>query len=138
MNENECCISNILEVIDVLQQKSEKFDDIPSTCDRPFLGLSNNQNVFVFNTRPISIYNCNNTLLTMPYTLTFNGETITGVSSVFRIEKLCNNTVTLRILAENPDTGSVLPYVATDSFCNVNTNCIGALRCLADTFINCI
>jgi len=137
MNENECCIENILEVIDILQQKSEKIDDIPNTCDRPFLGFSlNSSNSFVYNTRPITIYNANNTALSIPYTLP-NGEG-SGVSSVFRIEKVNNHSVTLRVLAPNPDTGSVLPYVTTNSFCNVNTNCICALQCLPDTFVDCL
>ena len=34
MNNNECCIADILEVINVLQCQAEKIDDIPNTCDR--------------------------------------------------------------------------------------------------------
>ena len=49
MNDNSCCINNILEVINVLQNQAEKIDDIQGTCDRPFLGLANGTNTFVYN-----------------------------------------------------------------------------------------
>ena len=134
MNENNCCICNILEVIDALQCKAEKIDDIPNTCDRPFLGFSGVNNAFVFNTRPVTLYNRDNELITMPFTL--NGDE--GTSSVFRVERVNGCCATLRVLAPNPDTTSVFPYVATDSFFTVNCNCICAIRCLSDTFIDCI
>ena len=138
MNEDSCCIANILEVIDILQKKSEKFDDIPNTCDRPFLGFSSANNNNVYNTRPIVLYNSVNNAISLPYELVYNGQTISGVSSVLRVEKIDDCCITCRVLAENPDTASVLPYVATDSFCNLNSNCICCLRCLNDTFIDCI
>lgn len=138
MNENVCCIGNILEVINILQNKAEKIDDIPNTCDRPFLGFCSVGNQCVYNTRPISLYTANNTEITMPYEITFNGETITGESTVFRIEKIDNCCATFRVLAPNPDTTSDLPYVRTDSFFNMNLCCVCALRCLADTFIDCV
>ena len=72
MNNNtnsSCCINDILRVINVLQNQAEKIDDIPNTCDRPFLGLANNSNTFVYNTRPITLYTSNNTLFEAPYTL---------------------------------------------------------------------
>ena len=134
MNKSSCCINNILEVINVLQCQAEKIDDIPNTCDRPFLGFSNNANTFVYNTRPITLYTSNNTLFEAPYTL--NGKT--GTSSVFRVEKVDCETATLRVLAPNPDTGSTFPYIKTDSFIIVNCNCICAIQCLSDTFIDCI
>lgn len=134
MNNNSCCINNILEVINILQNQAEKIDDIPNTCDRPFLGSINNANTFVFNTRPITLYTSNNTLFEASYTL--NGTT--GTSSVFRVERVTDETATLRVLAPNPDTTSTFPYVATDSFIIVNCCCVCAIRCLADTFIDCI
>lgn len=134
MNNSSCCINNILEVINVLQCQAEKIDDIPNTCDRPFLGFRNNSNTFVFNTRPITLYTSNNTLFEAAYTL---GDT-TGTSSVFRVEKVDDETATLRVLAPNPDTTSVFPYVKTDSFIIVNCNCVCAIQCLNDTFIDCI
>ena len=134
MNNNECCIADILEVINILQCQAEKIDDIPNTCDRPFLGSISSNGSFVFNTRPVTLYNSNNTLITMPYTL--NGTT--GTSSVFRVEKVNGCCVTFRVLAPNPDTGSTFDYVATDNFFTINGTCVCALACLPDTFIDCI
>ena len=132
-NNSSCCINDILKVIDVLQCHAEKIDDIPNTCDRPFLGLSDNTS-FIFNTRPITLYTSNNTLFEAPYTL--NGTT--GTSSVFRVEKVTDSTATLRVLAPNPNTESAFPYVSTDSFIIVNSSCVCAIRCLPDTFIDCL
>ncbi len=134
MNNNECCIADILEVINVLQCQAEKIDDIPNTCDRPFLGSISSNGSFVFNTRPITLYNSNNTLITMPYTLNGNN----GTSSVFRVEKVNGCCATCRVLAPNPDTESVFDYVATDNFFTINCKCTCALACLPDTFIDCI
>ena len=134
MNNNECCIADILEVINVLQCQAEKIDDIPNTCDRPFLGSISSNGSFVFNTRPITLYNSNNTLITMPYTL--NGTT--GSSTVFRAETLDGCCLTCRVLAPNPDTTSTNPYVSTNNFFTINLNCVGSLRCLDDTYIACI
>lgn len=134
MNNNECCIADILEVINVLQCQAEKIDDIPNTCDRPFLGSISSNGSFVFNTRPITLYNSNNTLITMPYTLNGNN----GTSSVFRVEKVNGCCATCRVLAPNPDTTSTNPYVSTNNFFTINLNCVGSLRCLDDTYIACI
>lgn len=134
MNNGSCCINNILEVIDVLQCQAEKVDDIPNTCDRPFLGFANSANSFVYNTRPITLYTSNNTLITAPYSL----DEANGESSVFRVEKVGDETATLRVLAPNNDNNSVFPYVKTDSFIMINCNCVCAVRCLADTFIDCV
>ena len=133
MNNNECCIANILEVINVLQCQAEKIDDIPNTCDRPFLGSISSNGSFVFNTIQITLYNSNNTLITMPYTLNGNN----GTSSVFRVEKVNGCCATCRVLAPNPDTESVFDYVATDNFFTINCKCTCALACLPDTFIDC-
>lgn len=137
-NNDECCLGNILQVINILQNKAEKIEDIPASCDRPFLGSINTNNTFVFNTRPVSFYNCHNELMTLPYSITFEGNTITGTSSVFRVENVTDCCATCRCLAPNPDTTSVLPYVATDTFGTFNLSCIAALTCLDDTFIDCI
>lgn len=134
MNNNSCCINDILRAIDVLQCGAEKIDDIPNTCDRPFLGLASQGNTFVYNTRPVTLYTSNNTLISAPYTLDETEDT----STVFRVEKVEEGTATLRVLAPNPDTGSVFPYVRTDSFIIVNSSCLCAIRCLADTFVDCL
>ena len=132
MNNNECCLCNILEVIRVLQCKAEKLDEIDQTCDRPFLGnlLSSS---FVFNTRPVTFYNSENEIISLPYTL--NG--VTSTSSVFRVEKVEGCCATCRVLAPNPVI-SEFPYVATNDFFTINCNCICCLQCLPDTYVDCI
>ena len=134
MNESSCCINSILKVINVLQNQAEKIDDIPNTCDRPFLGIGTNSNSLVYNTRPVTLYTSNNDLYEASYTL--NGSA--GTSSVFRVERVGDNTATLRILAPNPETVENIPYVKTDSFILVNSNCICAIKCLNDTFVECV
>ena len=133
-NQNSCsCFEDILCTIVKLQRQGQCLDQNILSCDRPFLGLNSNANVF--NTRPISLYTCcNNNLWTIPYTL--NGTT--GESNVFRCEAVEDCCCTLRVLAPNPDVTSVFPYVATDTFCTINLNCVGTIRCLDDTFISCI
>ncbi len=132
---NECCLGTILKVIVTLQNRSEKFDCLAEGCDRPFLGPT--PTTVCFNTRPINLFRCaDGCLWTMPYTL--NG--IPGNSSVFRVENVEGCCATCRVLAVNPDTAAAdcAPYVGTDSFFTINLNCVGALKCLPDTFINCV
>ncbi len=133
-NNNECSCSFIktLELILMLQQKGEVCD-VENGCSKPFLGpILNN---VCLNTRPISLYSCcNNTLWTMPYTL--NGTP--GTSTVFRIENLDDNCATFRVLAPNPNTEEqeTYPYVATNDYFTINLKCIGAIKCLGDTYIS--
>lgn len=134
MKNSSCCINDILEVINVLQCQAEKIDDIPNTCDRPFLGFTNTKNTFVYNTRPVTLFTSNNDLFEAPFKL--NGKV--GTSSVFRVEDVTKETATLRVLAPNPDTTSIFPFVKTDSFIVVNCCCVCAIRCLADTFVDCV
>lgn len=133
-NNENCCLANILEIIVKLQDRSEKFDCLGDGCDRPFLGPT--PSTVCYNTRPVTFYRCcDGELWTMPYTL--NGATAT--SSVFRCEHVEGCCATCRVLAPNPDptTSIATPYVPTDSFFTINLNCVGALRCLPDTFIAC-
>ena len=65
---------------------------------------------------------------------TENGTT----STVFRVEKLDGCCATFRVLEKNPDQESVYPYVATNSFFTMNLGCVCCLRCLDDTFVECI
>lgn len=130
-NEN-CCIANVLEQIVRLQNRSEKLDCFDEGCDRPFLGPT--PTTVCFNTRPITLYRCcDGELWSFPFTL--NGET--GASTVFRCEHVEGCCATCRVLAPNPDTTSTTPYVSTDSFFTINLECVGALKCLPDTFIAC-
>lgn len=125
------CLAKTFEVILLIQQKRDKCD-MAEGCDKPFLGPTISP--ICPNTRPITIYSCcNNVIWTMPYTL--NGTTST--STVFRIENIDDNCATFRVLAPNPDTTTVgtTPYVATEDFFTIKLDCIGAIKCLADTLV---
>lgn len=128
----QCCISNILEVIVKLQNRSGQFDCLGDGCDRPYLGPT--PTTTCYNTRPINLYRCSDgELWEFPYTL---NET-TGTSSILRCEQVDGCCCTCRILAPNPDTTATNPYVSTESFVTINLSCCGALTCLADTYIAC-
>lgn len=56
-NSEECrCISEILTIINILQQNAECGDACLDTCDRGFLGC--NASAVSCNTRPIMLYTC--------------------------------------------------------------------------------
>ena len=126
-NNNCDCLRETLCTIVRLQKQGECIDDGINSCDRPFLGINNNN---VFNTRPITLYTCpNNTLWTMPFT---DGDE-SGTSTVFRVETVEGCCATFRILRDVDGT-----LEATDSFFTINLNCVGAIQCLNDVFIACI
>ena len=139
--QNNCCIAEILSVINVLQQNAECCGDAClDTCDRGFLG--NGTTTLGYNTRPVILYTCsgNGTPWSMPTTrenVVCGDEGVT-CSNVFRVEKVDGCCATFRVLAENPDTTSLSPYVATNSFFTMNLNCCCVLRCLPDTYVECI
>ncbi len=126
---NNCeSLNDVLCTIIKLQKQGECFDQGITSCDRPFLGASTNT---LYNTRPVSFYTCpTNTLWTMPYTL----DGVEATSSVFRVEAVEDCCCTCRVLAPTADAS----YSPTDSFFTINLNCVGALRCLPDTYIACI
>lgn len=129
------CLGNILETIIQLQNRSEKMDCIQEGCDKPFLGPT--PSMICYNTRPVTFYRCcDGGIWTLPYI--YNGAT--GTSSIFRVENVDGACCTCRILAPNPDTTTVdtSPYVATESFFTINLNCVGALKCLPDTYVPCL
>ena len=136
-NENtDCkCINEILTVICILQQNANCAESCLDTCDRGFLGCSTT--AVGCNTRPIMLYTCcgNGTPWAMPIS---KDPAITTTSSVFRVEKIDGCCATFRVLEPNPDTTSLIPYVATNSFFTMNLNCVCSLRCLQDTFVECI
>ena len=139
--ENSCCIAEILSVINVLQQNADCCGDAClDTCDRGFLG--NGTAALVVNTRPVILYTAagNGTPWSMPTTRedVVCGDEGVVCSNVFRVEKIDGCCCTFRVLAENPDATCVYPYVATNSFFTMNLNCVCALRCLPDTYIECI
>ena len=81
------------------------------------------------------LYLCNGTPLAMP---TEKDDTTTNATStVFRVEKVEGCCCTLRVLTANEE-GAAYPYSATNSFFTVNLNCCCSLRCLSDTYIECI
>lgn len=142
-NSKECrCISEILNVINILQDNAECSESCLDTCDRGFLGVSVAS--VALNTRPIMLYTCcgNGTPWSMPVSrenVKCSDEGVT-CSNVFRVEKVDGCCATFRVLADNPDTtaAATIPYVATNSFFTMNLNCVCALRCLNDTFVEAI
>ncbi len=133
-NENkECksCIKGILEVICMIQNNAGPTGGLNS-CDRPSLGIG--PSCITCNTRPVILYTCcgNGVAWSMPTTRT---ETVTETSTVFRVEKIDGCCCTCRVLAPNPDTTSTYPYVSTDSIFTIDINCISAIRCLNDTYV---
>ena len=141
-NESCHCIAEILTVINVLQQNAECNDSCLDTCDRGFLGCGTS--TFKCNTRPVVLYTCcgNGTPWSMPtkrIDIDCNEEEC-KCSNVFRVEKIDGCCCTFRVLAKNKDekTCGTLPYVATNSFFTMNLNCVCCLRCLPDTFVECI
>ena len=133
-NTCENCITDILKVILLLQQSVCQNDTCLQTCDRGFLG----QNCTTFcNTRPIVLYTCSSgsTPINMPISKDPN-ETTT--STVFRLEKLDDCCATFRVLAPNTEPSASFPYVATNSFFTINLGCVCIIRCLEDTFVECI
>ena len=137
---NTNCIAEILGVILVLQQ-NVCGDSCLDSCDRPMLG--GGPTCLACNTRPVMIYTCGggNIPWSMPTT---KDSTVTcddgtsGCSNVFRVEKLEGNCCTFRVLQDNPDTTSLYPYTATNSVFTISLDCICALRCLTDTYVECI
>lgn len=123
---NENCLTKILKVINVLQNKAEK-GECNFSCTRPFLG-DDSSNI-CFNTRLVTFYRCDNTLVSLPYTL--NG--VDGETTVFRIESVNENSVTVLLLADN---GDGIYNVNTNTFATINLGCICAIRCIGDTIVN--
>ena len=136
------CINEILNVILVLQNNACP-DNCLDTCDRPVLG--GGPNCLVCNTRPVMLYTCcgNGAAWSMPVdkdntTTCENGTTSDTCSTVFRVKKIEGNCCTFRVLAPNTDTTSLNPYVSTNSFFTMNCSCICAIKCLSDTYVDCV
>ena len=141
-NRDESCIAEILTVISVLQQNASCSDSCLDTCDRGFLGCSTTS--LNCNTRPVVLYTCSGN--GVPFSMPTSKEDIicsdlgATCSNVFRVEKIDGNCATFRVLQPNPDTteATSFPYAATNSFFTMNLNCVCAIRCLQDTYIECI
>jgi len=139
-NNTECSyIAEILKVIVVLQANACP-ETCLNSCDRPVLG--GGSNCIVCNTRPIMLYTCcgNGTPWSMPTSrsnINCNVDA-TSCSSVFRVEKVDGCTATFRVLAPNTDTTSTFPYESTDSVFTMDLSCLCTIRCLNDTFVDCV
>lgn len=141
------CIGEILKVILVLQQNACPESCLDS-CDRPMLG--GGPNCLVCNTRPVMLYTCcgNGVPWSMPIEKD-NSNVCSNpqmsaccqdCSNVFRVEKLDGNCATFRVLAPNQQESccNSIPYVATNSFFTMNLSCCCAIKCLSDTFVDCV
>ncbi len=133
--DNTCGFSKILKLIDSLQRNSLCNDSIDNTCSKPFLG--NILTSECSNTRPVTFYGRDNNLITVDYTATVGGEELTGTSSTFRVQRVDGCCVVLNILIENPDaTATTRPYISINQTITLNLNCVCALKCLNDTFVD--
>jgi len=136
---NDNSVAGILRVILALQQNACP-DRCLDTCDRPMLG--GGTGCIVCNTRPVMLYTCcgNGQPWSMPITKDDTSACTAAsdtCSTVFRVEKVEGNTATFRVLAPNPDTTSLYPYVSTNSFFTMDLDCLCVCRCLSDTYIEC-
>ncbi len=126
-NEKDCgCLNDLLRKILILQKQD--FDNTCHTtsCDKPYLGPICNS--VCYNTRPLMLYNCcTGEPWSFPYTV--NG--LTNQSTVFRIEALDDCCATFRILYLNENKN----YVGTSEFFTIDLNCVGAIKCLPDIFV---
>lgn len=134
-SENCKCISEILNIINILQQNAECGDACLDTCDRGFLGCSISS--VNCNTRPIMLYTCGSgsAPLVMPIS---KDPTETETSNIFRVEKIDGCCATFRVLVQNTATTAEYPYESTNSFFTINLNCVCVLRCLQDTYVDSI
>ncbi|MEG2457675.1 MAG: CotY/CotZ family spore coat protein [Bacilli bacterium] len=141
-NQEKCCdncIAEILQVINVLQSNVCP-DNSLNSCDRPALGGSGCS--IVCNTRPIMLYTCgsNGVPWSMPTSkgVTECTDFTASTSTVFRVEKIKGCCATFRVLVPNESETCVYPYVATDSIFTMNINCLCSVRCLNDTYVECV
>ena len=125
-NDCDSCIAEILRKILMLQREDCENDNFAG-CDKPFLGP--NCTSMCYNTRPIQLFNCC-TGEPWSFPITVNGETFE--SDIFRVEALDECCCTCRLLYRDPSTTEL---INTGEFATIDLNCVGAIRCLADTFI---
>ena len=123
MNNN--CLANILKVINVLQNNASDDCDINNSCTKPFLG--DTPSIPCFNTRLVTFYRCDNSLITLPYTL----DGTTSTTTIFRIQNIGNDSVNVLLIMDNGD-GT---YTNTNTYATINLKCICAIRCIGDTTI---
>ena len=122
----EHCLANVLKVINVLQNNASEDCLNDNSCTRPFLG--NIPEVVCFNTRLVTFYRCDNSLVTLPYTIDGTEDTTT----VYRVQSVSNNAVTVLLVRDNGD-GT---FTNTNTFATINLGCICAIRCVGDITLN--
>lgn len=141
-NNSNNSIADILKVILILQQNACPETCLDS-CDRPMLG--GGANCLICNTRPVMLYTCcgNGVPWSMPTCKDQN--TVCGdngdCSPVFRVEKLDGDAATFRVLVPNNQDDTCCntqPYLATNSFFTMNLGCVCTIRCLNDTYVDCV
>lgn len=140
-------IADILKVILILQQNACPETCLDS-CDRPMLG--GGPNCLICNTRPVMLYMCsgNGCPLSMPVSKDSTAvcanpqlnSCSNECSNVFRVEKLEGNAATFRVLAPNIEDGccNTKPYIGTNSFFTMDLGCCCCIRCLNDTYVDCV
>ena len=121
------CIGDLLRRIVVLQRKDCEAT-IPTGCDRPFLGPT--RSIDCYNTRPVTIYNC---CTGTPWSFTYTIDDVESTSTIFRVEAVDDGCCTIRLLAVNAETGV---FTNTNEFVTISLDCVGAVRCLTDTFVD--
>ena len=151
-NTENCCgtnnsIADILKGILILQQNACPESCLDS-CDRPMLG--GGPNCLICNTRPVMLYTCSGN--GCPWSMPVSKDLTTvcsnpqvnncsyECSNVFRVEKLDGNTATFRVLIQNPEESccNSQPYLATNSFFTMDLSCCCVIRCLNDTYVDCV
>ncbi len=115
------CIKNLLKLICILQKNSENICPLEDGCSKPYLGPDINH--ICYNTRVITLYTKNGTLLST------NNDNYN--SSFFRVEKVFDDCVTLRVLELKDNC-----YISTNNFITVKLNCICAIKCIEDTIVS--
>ena len=129
MDKFDNCLARVLNVINVLQNNIEKIDCLDNSCTKPYLGP--NTSLVYFNTRPIMLYLCNNNPVTLNYT-SADGESTT---TVFRVENVTNDSVSVLLLEESIDSDGNTTYLSTNTYATINLDCICAIRCLPDVIV---
>ncbi len=123
MNKN--CLAKVLKVINILQNNANNACENNNSCTRPFLG--NFIPTECFNTRLVNLYRCDNSLISLPYTL----DDVTSNTNIFRIQDVSDETVTVLLIKDNQN-GT---YTNTNTYATINLKCICAIRCIGDTNI---
>ena len=123
-NNESCCLAKILKVIDILQKKQKGDVCFDTGCTKPIFGPV--LNVVCYNTRPVTLYNKDNSLFTVNY----DG----GSSNIFRVEDVDGCCAKLAVLSFNSDENT---YSRTGRYVTVNLKCFCAVKCLDDAYVEC-